>query len=75
MTVDGYFGTMVETALKYTRNFSDFRLSYERQILPMGVIMVDFFLDANSHGGVDGGATVAFVSEVKKCHRFFLYIA
>ena len=26
-------------------------------------------------GGVDGGATVAFVSKVKRCHCCFLYIA
>ena len=44
-----------------------------RQILPVGVILV-VFQDANSHRGVDGVATVAFVSEVKRCHRFFLYI-
>ena len=36
MTVYGYFGTMAETALKYTRDFSNFRLSYERQIQTIG---------------------------------------
>ena len=31
-TMYGYSGTVAETDLKYTRDFSNFRLSYERQI-------------------------------------------
>ena len=54
MTVYGYFGTMAETALKiYARFFkiSDYHTSGRfkpsaklmiRQILPVGVILVDF---------------------------------
>ena len=55
MTVYGYFGTMAERASKYTRDFSKFpsiiRASSRfkpsakltiRQILPVGVILVDF---------------------------------
>ena len=49
----------------------------ERQILPVGsdTGRIFFFQNANSHVGVDGGATVAFITEVKRCHCFFLYIA
>ena len=64
--------------------FQNFRLSYVRQIEtigktddetnpPRGGDSGRFFKDANIHGGVDGGATVAFVSEVKRCHCFPLY--
>ena len=46
----------------------------KRQILPVWVIVVEL-LGCNSHDRVDGGVTVAFVNEVKRCHCFFLYIA
>ena len=42
----------------------------KRQILPVWVIVVEL-LGCNSHDGVDGGVTVAFVNEVKRCHCFF----
>ena len=54
MTVYAYLGTMAETALKYTRDFfkiSDYHTSGRfkpsakqtiRQILPVGVILIDF---------------------------------
>ena len=82
MTVYGYFGTMAETTSKYTRDFfkiSDYHTCGRfkpsakltiRQILLVGVILVDFFWDANIHSGVDSGATVTFASEVKRCHLF-----
>ena len=35
-SAESWAGTMAETALKYTRDFSNFRLSYERQIQTIG---------------------------------------
>ena len=69
MTVYVHFGTMTETVLKYTRDFSKFPFiirfansNYwqncrKDKFSPWRVILVENFQDANSHGGVDGGAT------------------
>ena len=69
MTVYVHFGTMTETVLKYTRDFSKFPFiirfansNYwqncrKDKSSPWRVILVENFQDANSHGGVDGGAT------------------
>ena len=70
MTVYGHFGTMAETVLKYTRDFSKFpfiiraaNLNHRRnwrkdKSSPWGVILVEVFRMQIVVGCVDGGATV-----------------